>query len=114
MAAQILIRLPEEIANRLKAAVPPRQRNRFVAQLVEKALADRERALGQIADAVTADERQDDLIRRELSAWGTSTIADRLNNQGCVTRNAAKSTEWNLTLPLAAKPAKDVLASFFR
>ena len=35
---QILIRLPEDVAARFKAAVPARQRNKFVADLVARAV----------------------------------------------------------------------------
>ena len=75
----ILIRLPEEIANRLKAVVPPRQRNRFVSELVEKAVVEHERKLAVIADAVTAEDRQDEAILSEFAAWEKTTIADGLN-----------------------------------
>ena len=75
----ILIRLPEEIANRLKAVVPPRQRNRFVSELVEKAVVEHERKLAAIADAVTAEDRQDESILSELATWEKTTIADGLN-----------------------------------
>ena len=78
MTTQILIRLPEAIADRLKAAVPARQRNRFVAQLIEVALIERERALGAIADAVTAEERDSTALRGELTAWERSTLTDGL------------------------------------
>ena len=80
MTTQILIRLPEAIADRLKADVPARQRNRFVAQLVEVALIERERALGAIADAVTAEERDSTALRGELTAWERSTLTDGLDS----------------------------------
>ena len=75
----ILIRLPEEIANRLKALVPPRQRNRFISELVEKAVSEHEGKLAAIADAVTAEDRQSEAISSELAAWEKTTVSDGLN-----------------------------------
>jgi hypothetical protein len=56
---QILIRLPEDVAAKLNAAVPARQRNRFVAELVATAVAPYE----------------DDLAKRSASANLNSTIS---------------------------------------
>ena len=55
---QILIRLPEDIAARFKAAVPARQRNKFVAELVATAVARHEDGLAKIATAVANDEKR--------------------------------------------------------
>ena len=79
MSTQILIRLSDEIAERLKAVIPARKRNQFVVQLVEKALVDREHELGKIADAVTTEERESKPIQDELAAWERSTIVDGLD-----------------------------------
>ena len=73
---QILIRLPQEVADRLKAVIPARQRNRFVAHLVERALLEQERALGAIADAVTAEENESPTLRADLDAWQRAGLAD--------------------------------------
>ena len=74
---QILIRLPEEIAARLKAVVPPRQRNKFVSDLVATAIARHEDELAKIATAVTNEEKRNPKIARETRDW-EATIADGL------------------------------------
>ena len=77
---QILIRLPEDIAARLKTVVPPRKRNKFVADLVTAAIVHHEEKLGRIAAAVTAEERKSPKLREETRAW-EATIADGLEEK---------------------------------
>jgi hypothetical protein len=74
---QILIRLPEEVAARLKAVVPPRQRNKFVSDLVATAIARHEDELAKIATAVTNEEKRNPRIAQETRDW-EATIADGL------------------------------------
>jgi hypothetical protein len=38
MMEQLLVRLPEELVRRFKRAVAPRQRSKFIEQLLEQAL----------------------------------------------------------------------------
>ena len=77
---QILIRLPEDIAARLKAVVPPRKRNKFVADLVMAAIVHHEEKLGRIAAAVTEEERKSPKLREETRAW-EATIADGIEEK---------------------------------
>lgn len=72
---QILIRLPEDIAARFKAAVPARQRNKFVADLVARAVARQEDELTRIAVAVTDEERCNPELAQEMRDW-EATIDD--------------------------------------
>ena len=72
---QILIRLPEDIAARFKAAVPARQRNKFVADLVVRAVARQEDELTRIAVAVTDEERCNPELAQEMRDW-EATIGD--------------------------------------
>lgn len=72
---QILIRLPEDVATRFKAAVPARQRNKFVADLVAKAVARQDDELARIADAVTDEERRNPELAQEMRDW-EATIGD--------------------------------------
>lgn len=72
---QILIRLPEEVAARFKAAVPARQRNKFVADLVVKAVARQEDELIRIAVAVSDEERRNPELAQEMRDW-EATIGD--------------------------------------
>jgi hypothetical protein len=72
---QILIRLPEDVATRFKAAVPARQRNKFVADLVARAVARQEDELARIAAAVTDEERRNSELAHEMRDW-EATIGD--------------------------------------
>ena len=74
---QILIRLPEEVAARLKAVVPPRQRNKFVSDLVATAIARHEDELAKIATAVTNEEKRNPKIAKETRDC-EATIGDGL------------------------------------
>ena len=77
---QILIRLPEDIAARLKAVVPPRKRNKFVADLVTAAIVCHEEKLGRIAAAVTEEERKSPKLRQETREWEI-TIGDGMEEK---------------------------------
>ena len=77
---QILIRLPEEVAAKLKAAVPARQRNKFVAELVATAIARHEDALAKIATAVTNEEKRSPKIAEETRDW-EATVGDGLEEK---------------------------------
>ena len=77
---QILIRLPEEVAARLKAVVPARQRNKFVTELVTTAVAHHEAKLAKIADVVTNEEKRNSKIAQETRDW-EATIGDGLEEK---------------------------------
>ena len=80
MSSQILIRLPDEIAARLKAAIPPRQRNNFVVELLKTALAAHEAQLGKIADEVTREELATPELIAEDRDWNAA-LADGLDDK---------------------------------
>jgi hypothetical protein len=77
---QILIRLPEDVAAKLKAAVPARQRNRFIADLVAAAVARYEDGLAKIAAAVTDEETCNRKIAQEMRDW-EATVGDGLEEK---------------------------------
>ena len=72
---QMLIRLPEDVAARFKAAVPARQRNKFVADLVATAVMRHEDELTRIAAAVSDDERRNPELAQEMRDWD-ATVGD--------------------------------------
>ena len=72
---QILIRLPADVATRLKAVVPARQRNKFIADLVARAIARHEDELAKIAAAVTDEERRKPELAQEMRDW-EATVGD--------------------------------------
>ena len=79
MPTSMLIRLPEEVASRFRSLVPARQRNKFLADLVAKAVADQESDLEKIAAAVTLEESNDRELQQELDDW-QQTNADGLDD----------------------------------
>ena len=79
MPTSMLIRLPEEVASRFRSLVPARQRNKFLADLVAKAVADQESDLEKIAAAVTLEESNDRELQQELADW-QQTNADGLDD----------------------------------
>ena len=73
---QLLVRLPEELARRLKRQVPARGRSAFVQRLLEQALApegSEDDPLYQAALEVEQDER----LAAEMAEWD-GTVADGL------------------------------------
>ena len=74
---QILIRLPEDVAARFKAAVPARQRNKFVADLVARAVARQDNELARIAVAVTDEERRNPELAQEMRDWEATRVPVR-------------------------------------
>ena len=69
MPTSMLIRLPDDVVSRFRSLVPARQRNKFLADLVAKAVSDQESDLEQIAAAVTREERADPELQQELADW---------------------------------------------
>jgi hypothetical protein len=73
---QLLIRIPEDLARRLKRQVPARGRSAFVQHLLEQALApegDDDDPLYRAACEVEQDER----LTAEMAEWD-GTVADGL------------------------------------
>ena len=79
MPTSMLIRLPDDVVSRFRSLVPARQRNKFLADLVAKAVSDQESDLEQIAAAVTREERADPELQQELADW-QQTNADGLDD----------------------------------
>ena len=74
MPTSMLIRLPEEVASRFRSLIPARQRNKFLADLVAKAVADQESDLEKIAAAVTLEESNDRELQQELADWQQTNV----------------------------------------
>ena len=79
MPTSMLIRLPDDVVSRFRSLVPARQRNKFLADLVAKAVADQESDLEKIAAAVTLEESDDRELQQELADW-QQTNADGLDD----------------------------------
>lgn len=73
---QLLVRIPDELARRLRRAIPPRQRSKFIETLLDQALPK-----GQVADddplylAALAVE-QDEALASEMAEWEAAAIGD--------------------------------------
>jgi hypothetical protein len=62
---RINLSIPDAIAHRFQAAVPPRQRSRLVSRLLESSLASHEDALAAACQAAN-DDRE---LEREIDDW---------------------------------------------
>ncbi|MDN5871096.1 MAG: hypothetical protein L0H73_10325 [Nitrococcus sp.] len=72
---KVLFSLPDRLVSRMRASIPPKQRSKVVAQLLEGELKRREQALYQCALEVEADEA----LREEMEDWGT-TVGDGISD----------------------------------
>jgi hypothetical protein len=68
---KVLISLPDELAARMQAVIPARQRSRIIAALLEDEIMRRERELYECALAV----EQDDQLNAEMTEWDV-TVGD--------------------------------------
>ena len=73
---QMLFHIPNELAERFRQTVPPRQRSAFVARLMEQALPEEDDPLYQTALAV----EQDSVLNAEMREWREGLIADGLRD----------------------------------
>jgi hypothetical protein len=72
---KVLFSLPDSLVSRMRASIPPKQRSKVVAHLLEQELEKRERALYQCALEVEADE----VLREEMKDWET-TLGDGIDD----------------------------------
>lgn len=72
---KVLISLPNQLAMRMRATIPARQRSKIITHLIEKEIEKRERVLYECALAV---ENDDDLLR-EMQEWDV-TLIDGIND----------------------------------
>jgi metal-responsive CopG/Arc/MetJ family transcriptional regulator len=76
MTQQLLVRLPEELVRRFKRAVAPRQRSKFIEQLLDQALpSDKVDDRDPLYQAALAVE-QDEALMAEMAEWETATVDD--------------------------------------
>ncbi len=75
--SQFIIRLPSDVATRFRVVVPLRARNKFVVELLQKAIQGEEGELAKIARAVTSEESKGS-FKKEFFLWD-KTIGDGLD-----------------------------------
>jgi hypothetical protein len=73
---KVLISVPEKLAMRMRATIPPRQRSKTIAHLIEKEVLRREQALYECAIAVEKDAA----LNKEMQEWDT-TLEDGLEDE---------------------------------
>jgi metal-responsive CopG/Arc/MetJ family transcriptional regulator len=68
---KILVSIPDSLYSRMTATIPPRQRSRLIAKLLEDELRKREQELYEAALAVEQDEE----LGAEMREWDV-TLGD--------------------------------------
>lgn len=62
---RITLSIPDSVARRFQAAVPPRQRSRLVTALLERELSEQDDALATACRAANRDQG----LEREIDEW---------------------------------------------
>lgn len=62
---KVLFSLPDDLVTRMRASIPPKQRSKVIASLLEQEINRREQALYQCALKVEADE----ILNLEMKDW---------------------------------------------
>jgi len=73
---RVLISMTDQLAARLRAAIPARQRSKTITHLIEKEIEKRERLLYECALAV----ENDSALEKEMKDWDI-TLQDGLNDE---------------------------------
>ena len=81
---QLLVRIPEELARRLKRQVPARGRSAFVQRLLEQALAP-EGSEDDPLYRTALEVEQDEGLAAEMAEWD-GTVADGLEAETVTAR----------------------------
>ena len=68
---KVLVSLPDDLAVRMRAVIPNRQRSRVIADILEREVQKREKQLYQCARSIETD----DALNNEMSAWDI-TVGD--------------------------------------
>lgn len=71
---KVLISLPDELAARMRATIPPRQRSKVLSKMLEEEIKRRESALYECALKVEADQS----LNEEMDDWNT-TVGDGID-----------------------------------
>ncbi len=80
---QVLLRLPDDLAAKLARAVPPRQRNRYIVDLLEKTFAVQQEAESRML--IEACERMNELeaqypeLARETEEWVNAELTESVD-----------------------------------
>ena len=69
----LMIRVPEQVANRLDSVVPKRKRNQFIVDRLIEAIEEHDTNLAKIAELVNAEESDNPELRELMSEWDAVT-----------------------------------------
>ncbi|HJU20383.1 MAG TPA: hypothetical protein VJ770_28340 [Stellaceae bacterium] len=72
------MRLPEDLVQRFKRAVPAQQRGKFIERLLEQALPPDEVGDGDLLYQTALAVEQDEALAAEMEEWEIATIRDGL------------------------------------
>jgi hypothetical protein len=73
---KVLISIPDQLAIRMRATIPARQRSNVITHLIEQEIEVRERKLYECALEVEKDE----VLSQEMAEWSI-TLKDGLNDE---------------------------------
>jgi hypothetical protein len=73
---KVLISIPDDLAARMRVAIPARQRSKTITHLIEQEIEKREKTLYECAVAVEKDSKLHD----EMKDWDV-TLQDGLNDE---------------------------------
>ena len=80
---QVLLRLPDDVAAKLARAVPPRQRNRYIVDLVKQDLLAKQEAenrmMAQAAERMNELEAQYPELARETEEWVNAELTESVD-----------------------------------
>lgn len=80
---QVLLRLPDDLAAQLARTIPPRQRNRYIVDLLTKNFAAQREAEGRMlaeaAERMNALEAQHPELARETQEWVSAELTESVD-----------------------------------
>ena len=80
---QVLLRLPDDVAAKLARAVPPRQRNRYIVDLIKQDLLAKQEAenrmMAQAAARMNELEAQYPELARETEKWVNAELTESVD-----------------------------------
>ena len=95
---QVLLRLPDDVAAKLARAVPSRQRNRYIVDLLKQDLLAKQeaenRTMAQAADRMNELEAQYPELAREAEEWVNAELTESVDVWDPDFDHAAFEREW--------------------
>jgi hypothetical protein len=73
---QLLLHLPDELVRRLKRAVAPRQRSKFIQDLLEQALPPDSAVETDPLYLAALEVEKDAVLAAEMAGWEPATLGD--------------------------------------